>query len=626
MNTLDAASLVNLLGFAVAIALYGMLAAMVVRHRRAEDAGVNMLLLVTSLLGLLWNFGELFLRLQSDFASLGAPALIDVISYSALGFLPSVVVHSAYADTGKKYWLAYAAYCSSALAAILHFESYLTGGPVPSGIALKVLTFSALALAIALVTFNFKQTLEKKSVWASALLVFAVSALHLGGNREGNSWLIELVAHQSSLPLVLVILYQNYRFAFADLFLKRALSLIFLALVALGLYVWVAAPLLRYHETHDRNDVQAISIILVLWIATALIYPSLHKLAVAIVDKGILKRADYGKLQIEVERSIEKIDSVEDVLREVAVRLANVLTANKADWKTSDAVSGPPPGSRLDSLDGSVAVDVRTAEPPFYRFELGDFQAGRRLLSDEMAMLDTTALLAARRIDAIRVTRERYEREIREEEFAKLAAEAQLTALRSQINPHFLFNALTTIGFLIQTAPEKASQTLLHLTKLLRGVLSSTSEFCSLGEEMNLIESYLDIERARFEERLAVNIDIDEGLKSVRIPSLILQPLVENAIKHGISENRAGGRVNISARIDRNIADAAVLTLSVSDTGPGKSRIGVADISTGTGLSNIRQRLDSYYGKAAGLSVKIGEANGTTATISLPVAAGREGS
>ena len=95
---------------------------------------------------------------------------------------------------------------------------------------------------------------------------------------------------------------------------------------------------------------------------------------------------------------------------------------------------------------------------------------------------------------------------------AKLATEAELRALRAQINPHFLFNALTTIGYLIQTAPPRALETLMRLTALLRGVLRSEGEFTTLGRELELVESYLDIERARFEHRLRVSIDVPARL------------------------------------------------------------------------------------------------------------------
>ena len=619
MNYLDAASLVNLLGFAVAIALYGMLSVMVIRNRRAEEGGVNLLLIVTSLLGLIWNTGELFVRLTRDFSISPVDPFIEALSYSALGFLPSVVVHSAQAEEKETHLLTYAAYCSSTIAALLHFQSYFSGGQVPSSLAFTLMSFSALGLLIGLIIRNFKETLENKSIWTAALLIFVASSLHLGGNREGNSWLIELIAHQSSLPLIFVILYQNYRFAFADLFLKRALSLILVASLAFGLYIWIASPLLKYHETHDRNDAQAISLILVLWIATALSYPALHRLAVLLVDKVILKRADYRLLQGDLAQSIEEVESVEGVLDEVSTRLGKALTANTIGWReTTDPATNE---GRVDSTSDSAIVHIRTNEPPGYELEVTNFQGGRRLLSDEVAMLDAVALLTARRIDAVRVTHERFEREFREEEFSKLAAEAQLTALRSQINPHFLFNTLTTIGYLIRTAPEKASLTLLHLTKLLRGVLSSTSEFCSLGDEIQFIENYLDIERARFEERLRVRIDIPADIESVSIPSLILQPLVENAIKHAVSENKTGGEVRIGASLRRITPFEEVLTLTVSDTGSGRPRSANGGASTGTGLNNIRQRLESYYGSDANLSVHIVEGVGATATVTIPIRA-----
>ena len=183
-------------------------------------------------------------------------------------------------------------------------------------------------------------------------------------------------------------------------------------------------------------------------------------------------------------------------------------------------------------------------------------------------MLESAALLTARRIDALRVTHERCEQEIREQEFSKLATEAQLSALRAQINPHFLFNALTTIGYLIQTAPEKAFSTLMRLTQLLRGVLRSTGEFSPLREELKLIDSYLEIEHARFEERLEININVPKELEEIRVPSLILQPLVENAIKHGISKTKQGGKVEIFAKLQPQ-KDNVLLVLTVTDSGAG---------------------------------------------------------
>ena len=618
----NAAALINLLGFTVGIALYALLLLMVVRHRRAETErrrAPDYLLLLTAALGLLWNAGELIVLFWKDFTGIAEVSpLLVAASYSALGFLPSVVVHSAWKneERGSKKigWLTVAAYTLSVFAALLHLHSAIFVSRAPSDPALRVLTFGSLALLAGLLISTFRQKLQNKAVWISALSIFAVSALHLSGQQEEKSWLVELVAHQSSLPLALAILLQDYRFAFADLFLKRALSLLLLAALAFGLYVFVAVPLLAWHETHDRNDVQAAVVVIALWMTTALVYPLLHKFAVLLVDKIILRRVSYEKLHAEIIRGIEKRDDPESVLAEVCDELKSALTAKEAHF--TEALQNETNRQTVNFTPRSAEIFIPTVEPPFYRIDLKEFAGGRRLLSDEIEMLALIATATARRIDALRVTEERYERKAREDKLAKFAAEAKLSALRAQINPHFLFNALTTIGYLIQTSPDKAFQTLMKLTQLLRGVLRSTGEFSSLGEEIKLIENYLDIEKTRFEERLRVKIEIPQGLKKLNVPTLILQPLVENAVKHGISEAKSGGEVVISAELKIE-AGETFLCLKVADTGAGfdESKPG------GIGLENIRQRLRSHYGKKAHLSIESDLRKGTRAEIKLPVKA-----
>ncbi|MCU0239385.1 MAG: histidine kinase, partial [Pyrinomonadaceae bacterium] len=351
-------------------------------------------------------------------------------------------------------------------------------------------------------------------------------------------------------------------------------------------------------------------LVITLWIATALIYPSLHKIAVWLVDKILLRRADYQKLRSEIVKIVEKDGSIEHILDSISDKLKNALTARKSIWKeiyTNEKET-------LFSPD-RAEIFIPTAESPFYKFVLGDFYGGRRLLSDEAEMLENIVFIAARRIDALRVTHERCEQEIREQEFSKLATEAQLTALRSQINPHFLFNSLTTIGYLIQTSPNKAFETLMRLTKLLRSVLGKTGEFSTLGEEMKLIESYLEIEHARFEERLEVNLQIPKDLENLRIPSLIVQPLVENAIKHGISKEKLGGKVEISANLQTEKGEV-FLKILIADTGFGLVK---TENVRGIGLSNVEQRLRNYYGNSASLNLEKNQPKGTIATIILPV-------
>jgi LytS/YehU family sensor histidine kinase len=244
---------------------------------------------------------------------------------------------------------------------------------------------------------------------------------------------------------------------------------------------------------------------------------------------------------------------------------------------------------------------------------------GRRFLSDDIAALDALASVAARRIDTIRITNERYEREIRDREIEKLATEAELRTLRAQLNPHFLFNALTTVGHLIQTAPPRALETLLRLTSLLRAVLRSEGEFTTLGREMEMVNAYLDIERARFERRLQTSLDVPAALSMMRVPPLVLQPIVENAVKHGISRQRMGGQVRVAARIEREGSPDPQLVLTVTDTGAG---VDVDDLRRGrllgVGLQNLERRLSCQYGDAAALKLTSEPSVGTTVEIRLP--------
>ncbi len=679
MNAINVAGLINLLGYALGIALYAMLLAIVLRHPTQagspSDSGrsgsqlslsVNGLMLATAVLGLLWNVGALTTYGMRGFGVANTSPLLSATSLTALGFLPAVVVQSVLlnrlgqTNSTISRAISIAAYVLSTVAGAMHFYDALVIGTSPSLWALRLLTFGYVVLLVALFLSTRRQEGWKKAIWASALAVFAVSALHLGHHQSGgaDTWYTELTGHHASLPLALAILYEDYRFAFADIFLKRALALLTLVAVAFGLYLGVASQFLL---GHGWNESRSVGVLVGLWVLTALLYPGLRRTATWFVDGVVLRRADYGKLRTDVAHLLTQHEVPHDILDGVCSILAPALSAHEISWSeiaaTDYSDQGPAaietdhieveadesPGIRLISQDGwptqslsddyvtllegsddeSALVFLPTAEPPYYQFNIGKLAGGRRLLSGDIAMLCSVAVSVARRIDALRVTHERCEQNLREQEINKLATEAQLRALRAQVNPHFLFNALTTIGYLVQTAPDRALETLMKLTSLLRAVLRTEGEFVTLGEELKLIGSYLDIESARFEERLRVSIDIPEELLSKRLPSLLVQPLVENAIKHGITPSRFGGEVSICARLEQSIAErnpnAGLLSISVIDTGIGASEIELArGRKRGVGLNNIEERLRFYGGKSASLRIRSAPGAGTVVELKIP--------
>ena len=153
-------------------------------------------------------------------------------------------------------------------------------------------------------------------------------------------------------------------------------------------------------------------------------------------------------------------------------------------------------------------------------------------------------------------------------------------------------------------------------------MLRSEGEFTTLGRELDLVESYLDIERARFEHRLVVRVDVPSRLRHIRLPPLLLQPLVENAVKHGIGHTQSGGEVVIRARIERNGDAHRHLALIVQDTGAGTTSQALErGRAAGVGLRNIERRLECQYGAEGSLTIHTAPEQGTVVEIKLPLAA-----
>jgi sensor histidine kinase YesM len=188
--------------------------------------------------------------------------------------------------------------------------------------------------------------------------------------------------------------------------------------------------------------------------------------------------------------------------------------------------------------------------------------------------------------------------------------QAQLQALRSQVNPHFLFNTLHSIAELIHENPRLAEQMLLKLGELLRKSLHTPALEVRLREELDFIRDYLAIEQMRLGDRLALVWNIDPAAEDASVPSLILQPIIENAIQHGIGRSRHGGRIEITAARDSDL-----IRLEVRDNGPGLSRD--SDPSgTGIGIENTRARLDRLYGSRA--SFRLTNDHGLVVSMTLP--------
>ena len=191
-----------------------------------------------------------------------------------------------------------------------------------------------------------------------------------------------------------------------------------------------------------------------------------------------------------------------------------------------------------------------------------------------------------------------------------MQVEAKLALLQSKINPHFLFNTLNTVLDLVERSPRKVESVILNLSDLYRKILSlPESAPISLAEELDLVRRYLEIEKVRLEDRLEYRIDAEPGLLSVRIPPLVVQALVENAVVHGLVPRKDGGRVDIAA-----CAAAGRIRITVADNGVG---ISAPSRRSGFGLPSVEERLRLFAGADAEFSIR-SSGSGTTVALGFP--------
>ena len=260
----------------------------------------------------------------------------------------------------------------------------------------------------------------------------------------------------------------------------------------------------------------------------------------------------------------------------------------------------------LGTLFGSSRPGVTTTF-------LGEFGRGVRVFLYVELILYWAILGAAVARDASRKYRER---EARSRELEAQLGLARLQALRMQVQPHFLFNALNTAAMLVRNGEGgRAVQMIAGLGELLRSSLAESAEQeVPLASELAFVRRYLSVEEFRFPERLRVEVDVPEGLLSAEVPNLILQPLVENAIRHGVAKSSSSGLVRVAAR-----RRDGWLELSVEDDGPGLPEGLRPEAGGGIGLKNVRSRLEQLYGSRQEFVIQSVEPKGTAARLRIPL-------
>lgn len=211
--------------------------------------------------------------------------------------------------------------------------------------------------------------------------------------------------------------------------------------------------------------------------------------------------------------------------------------------------------------------------------------------------------------------REAQDQAIQRASLERDLVEARLQGLRAQLQPHFLFNALNTISAFTETDPPTARRLMGQLGSLLRASLAlSNRPVVTLGEELTFLDDYLAVESARFEGRITVSVDVDEALLGLTVPGFVLQPVVENAIRHGVAPRLSGGRVEVTAE-----RSGGALVMRVGDDGLGVPEAWSLDTHAGVGLKNVASRLEHLYRRRDLLRVERRAGGGLDVTVTIPL-------
>ncbi len=353
--------------------------------------------------------------------------------------------------------------------------------------------------------------------------------------------------------------------------------------------------------------------------------------AAAEAAKADIAKADIAKADAEAaskrdsavveESTIDSKQAIADATRAIESGKVSRIDAERVRTRIADDMSLQVKAAVEDAKDEvqrAISDEIHAAtrraspRPSYVLWEL--IKALLVLAFVYFIILKSTTNTKRRAAVAVQSAAEVAERE----SLKRQVSEAKMQMMQAQVEPHFLFNTLASIEHLIETDPARASTMQRNLIQYLRAALPQMRENATdLGREVDLVRAYLEILKVRMEERLQVSFTVPNGLRSADFPPMMLQSLVENAIKHGLEPKAEGGHLEVSAEIVHGD-----LEVSVADTGLGFSPDGASTSGTGLGLTNIRERLKLLYGERASLVIEAnlidGAPQGTRVKISVP--------
>jgi two-component system LytT family sensor kinase len=644
----------NLIGFSIGLVISILLLALTLRAARLPGTPVaNIALAVCSLL---WNVGGLADILAISPGSLNSPdpgsiALAIQFTGAAVWPIPMLVIwhHLAQQRWQCICWrfLQVLAFASAAVI-VTGIWAAAAGAPFLPIVGLKEFsaydaTFLQLsAAALLLRGSSVSRTLGFSSLVVLVGLLLTTLSVIVERNVTPTDSLqcaLGVTGQQSVLLIVIGTFFLFARFRFADVFIRYSVRILLAGVSAATFVLLIDSSFVERLGVHaSLPGAMRFFVMAIAAAGLVMCFVPLDRRLERLVNRRVFHAPDYRNAVRELGEQVRRLYSESEVTVAVEAAVRNTLDlddvrsvalsrlpvslwpAGMQDGEVAELGRGNPLASLLSLNELELLVPVHTEGRVHSVLAISPGVARRSLVSQELNYLRSVAQQFGSRLDLLRLERDMVERQNREALLLQQVTEAELRALRAQINPHFLFNSLNTIANLIVTDAAQAEVMTLRLAKVFRHLLAHSSRtLVPIREEIEFLRTYLDIEEARFGSRLEVQIDISPEVAHTPVPSLILQPVVENALKHGVGPKIGPGRLWISARPegDRICLSVEDDGVGVNSGGPGTAN-GHGDQNGGVGLRNIRQRLVTLYQDRARLTLEPRDPEGTRVNLLLP--------
>jgi signal transduction histidine kinase len=547
-------------------------------------------------------------------------ASLDLVNGITALLLPPLVVHVFYHSErlhlrGRRVWAALLAiYWPMTMAmAAATLAAYRRGRP--NGLQRLSLAFDAYCafsvIGMLIASRNRLGLLARRPRRWLMLLFLAWICLGALEPRSGGS-VVAIGIDTCALAFVFIVTYYTERLTFFDVLVKKA-AFVFSSLLLLTLYFAFVTQ--GIWAMNLRGWIGTLIWALSVWPIVLWAPWGQRQLSLWVDRLWLGRRFSPAAATRYFLAGLQGAISAAELRRLAEQRLGAIFQADV------EVLDDAPSRAGMGGAGTAITVPIRPHSEPSGAIRVQPRADSPQFLSEDAALLASLAEVFSFLLENLRLREKRLEHEKREHQLVLNANQSELKALRAQVNPHFLFNALNTIASLIPRQPDRAERTIEQLADLFRYTLRrSDREWVTLDEELEVVCAYLDVEQARFGDRLATRIEASDEARQMRIPAMVVQTLVENAVKHGVGRIRTQGVVEVSARVS-----TSGLRIAVADNGPGFPSGAARALPPGNGgygLRNVRERLQGHFGQTASLTVDRDAARGmTVVSLRLPCAA-----